>query len=88
MLGFKQYILTSLSFLLGARMDGYLLQAVGQSYPLLVEKKDFFFDGDEELSLEKGAQKVYDLYGAPGAPLKEVVLFNYFRRIFFCFCVK
>lgn len=77
MLGFKQYILTSLSFLLGARMDSYLLQAVGQSYPLLVEKKDFFFDGDEELSLEKGAQKVFDLYGAPGAPLKEVVLSNY-----------
>ena len=83
MLGFKQYILTSLSFLLGARMDGYLLQAVGQSYPLLVEKKDFFFDGDEELSLEKGAQKVYDLYGAPGAPLKEVVLFNYFPELGF-----
>ena len=69
MLGFKQYLLTSFSYLLQERIDNYFLLNLGPNLPLFVEEKSFFLSDGEEISLQEGADKTHNLYGnAPGVP--------------------
>ncbi len=62
MIGFKQYTIASFEYLIGERIKNYFLFYYGPRILLYVEDRDFFYENDELISLERGAQKTYDLY--------------------------
>ena len=62
MIGFKQYTIASFEYLIGERIKNYFLFYYGPRILLYVEDRDFFYENGELISLERGAQKTYDLY--------------------------
>jgi|DEB0MinimDraft_4_1074332.scaffolds.fasta_scaffold09542_2 hypothetical protein len=62
MIGFKQYTIAALEYLIGERMRNYFLFYYGPRILLYVENRDFFYKGDNLITVEEGAQKTYDLY--------------------------
>ena len=62
MLGFKEYLTTSFDILLSSRIRNFFFLYYGRLLPLLVEDKQFFFDGEEEISIKEGTLKTIKLY--------------------------
>lgn len=72
MIGFKQYTIAALEYLISERIKNYFLFYYGPRILLYVEDRDFFYENDKLISLERGAQKTYDLY-TNNFLLKEVL---------------
>ena len=62
MLGFKEYLTTSFDVLLTTRIRNFFVLYYGKLLPLLVENKEFFFNGDQEITVFEGTFKTIILY--------------------------
>ena len=62
MLGFKEYLTTSFDVLLTTRIRNFFVLYYGKLLPLLVENKEFFFNGNQEITVFEGTFKTINLY--------------------------